>query len=168
MKAWLLTIVAILIVLLQISFIPALRPLGVVPNIALVMIALVGLYGTASLALVLAISGGLALDLVSGANFGLYVGLFMVVALAAGYIHRAGLNWSGYVMALGLVSVATLVQNLVILGGLVRVANGWPVGHLLFQMGLEIILNCFAVLGLRPLIRWLMPADQSGLMVSGL
>ncbi|MBW4061849.1 hypothetical protein HJC99_04745 [Candidatus Saccharibacteria bacterium] len=165
MKPLMLSGVAVVIFMLQLSFIPALRPFGVVPNAGLVLVALVGLYGTASLALIIAVAGGLTLDLVSGANFGLYVALFTVVALAAGYIHRAGLNWVGPSMAIGLVIVATLVQNFIILGGLLRVTSSWPLGYVLGQTGLELILNTFLVLVLRPLVQWLLPTGRGELEI---
>jgi rod shape-determining protein MreD len=165
MKSALLNLLAIIIFVLQISFIPALRPFGVVPDVGLVIVGLVGLYATASDALILAVIGGLILDLVSGTNFGLYVALYTVIALAAGYIHRAGLNWAGPLMAMSLVLVATLIQNIVILGGLVRTAAVWPMGHILAQLVTEIILNIIIVLALRPLVQWLSPKMTSEIEV---
>ena len=165
MKASLLAVLAAVLFILQISFVPALRPFGVVPNVVLALVALVGLYGTSSLALILAVTGGLTLDLVSGADFGLYVGLFSVVALTAGYIHRAGLNWVGPTMVIGLVTVATMVQDVMILGGLVRVAGSWPIGHLAMSLILEILLNSFVATSLRPLVRWLLPASTGELEI---
>lgn len=164
MKSILLGLLTIIIFTLQLSFIPALRPFGVVPDVGLALVALVGLFGTASLALIVAIGGGLALDLASGTDFGLYVGLFALVALAAGFVHRAGLDSAGLLAAGVLVMVATLAGDVVILGGLVRVVSGWPVGHLLSQILIEMALNVAAMVLLRPIVRWLRPPDASQVM----
>jgi hypothetical protein len=161
MKGVALIVLSMLVFVLQLSFIPALRPLGVVPDLGLALVALVGLYGSASMALLLAVCGGLALDLVSGGDFGLYVGLFTVVALTAGFVHRAGFGLGETVMSLALVLAGTLLQDLVVLGGLVRVAVSWPIRQLLLDLSYEMVLNALFVLLLRPLVAWLIPPTST-------
>ncbi len=142
-------------ILLQMSWLPALRPLGVVPNLALVWVALVGLEGTASVTMVVAVAGGFALDLASGANFGLWTGVLVLVALTMGLLHRAGVELGGGVVALVMVAVGTLLMTLVILAGLVNVTSHWPVAALSARFGLELLLNLLLTVTLRPLARWL-------------
>jgi hypothetical protein len=148
----------LLVLALQVAFMPALRPLGVVPNMALVLVALVGLTGTASLALGVALVGGLLLDMTSGADFGLRTGLLVLVALACGYVHRAGLHASGLVVALVVVAAGTFISDLAVLAGLIRTGLGyWPGGSLLGTMVLEIMLNLLITLALQPLVRLVTP-----------
>jgi Ca2+/Na+ antiporter len=154
MRWWFWLVVAAVLAV-QVAFIPALRPLGVVPNLALVLVVLVGLRGTASLALGVALAGGLLLDLTSGADFGLRLGLLVLVALATGFVHRAGLQASGTMLALAMVAAGTVVADLTVLAGLIRAGIGhWPVGSIMGTMLLEIMLNLSGTLALAPLIRW--------------
>jgi cell shape-determining protein MreD len=166
MKGMLLAVVAGLIFLLQLSFIPALRPFGVVPDLGLALVAVVGLYGTASSALTLALVGGLALDLASGSDFGLYIGLYMIVGLSAGFIHRAGLNGYGPFMGIGLVLGATLLQDIVILGGLARIARSWPLGQITAQLLVEMLINALLVALVQPILRLLLPDEANQVEVS--
>src|SRR5471032_2090666 len=115
-----LVVIAILAVLLQVSLLPALRPLGVVPNLMLVVVVLMGLEGTASVALVVAVVGGVAVDMASGANFGLWTGVLVLAALATGLIHRSGVELGGSVVAVILVTAGTILEAIVILLGLVN------------------------------------------------
>jgi cell shape-determining protein MreD len=142
------------VLVVQIGFMAALRPLGVVPNLVLVFVVLAGLLGTASRSLAAALVGGLLLDLTSGADFGLRLGLLVVLALATGLVHRAGLNVSGVTMALALVALATFIADAAVLAGLAGAISNWPLGHIVADMGLEIMLNLGLTLGLRPLVAW--------------
>jgi cell shape-determining protein MreD len=164
MKRAILAVLAVIIFVLQLSFIPALRPFGVVPNLGIALIALVGLYGTASLSLTMAIIGGLALDLASGSDFGLYVGLFVLVGLVAGYIYRAGFDSAAVLAGLVLVIGATLAESAVVLGGLLHAATGWPLGTLAREIGVELALNTGIFIMLNPIIHWLLPDDTSAVM----
>jgi hypothetical protein len=157
-----LIVLAVAGVVLQLSLLPALRPLGVVPNLALVVVVLVGLEGTASLALVIAVAGGLALDLASGANFGLWTGLLVSMALAAGLIHRAGIELAGPTVAAVMVTLGTLVMSVAVLSGLVRVVTDWPVGALVGRFTTELVLNLILTVALRPLVRLVVPDPRAG------
>ncbi|HSX02076.1 MAG TPA: hypothetical protein VLI05_02045 [Candidatus Saccharimonadia bacterium] len=164
MRLWRLYLVTILVLILQIGFIPALRPFGVVPDLALALVVSVGLAGTASAALAVAVAGGLLLDLTSGADFGLRLGLFALVALVTGLVHRAGLNLMGPVVALALVAAATLLGDLVVLANIAGTVGAWPIGELLRRLTVEIMLNLGLTLLLRPLVNWAVASD--GGMVS--
>ena len=61
MRRWRLALVAAVLVVMQVGYLAAWRPLGVVPALVLVLVVLVGLGGTASEALAVALIGGLAL-----------------------------------------------------------------------------------------------------------
>jgi rod shape-determining protein MreD len=153
---------AVVGVILQLSLLPALRPLGVVPNLALVLVVLVGLEGTASQALVIAVAGGLALDLASGANFGLWTGVLVLAALAAGLVHRAGIELAGATVAAVMVAMGTMVMTAAILSGLVRSVTDWPVGMLMGRFATELVLNLILTVALRPLVLLVVPDPRAG------
>jgi len=153
MKRLALIALTIVAVVLQIGLLPALRPLGVVPNIMLVLVVLVGLEGTASAALTMAVVTGLAVDLASGANFGLWTGTLVLAALAAGLIHRAGIELGGPLVAIVMVTVGTLVMTLIILAGLVNVVSYWPVGSISARLAIELVLNLLGTVALRPVVQ---------------
>jgi hypothetical protein len=155
-----LILLAAVCVLLQTSLLPALRPFGVVPNLALAMVVLVGLEGTASMALTIAVLGGFALDLASGTNFGLWTGVLTLAALVAGLLHRAGIELGGGLIATAMVTVGTLVTTAVVLVGLANTVMHWPIGWILGRLAIELVLNLILTLLLRPVVRWLMPTSQ--------
>jgi cell shape-determining protein MreD len=157
-----LIVVAVACVLLQLSLLPALRPLGVVPNLALVLVVLLGLEGTASIALVCAVAGGLALDLASAANFGLWTAVLVVAALATGLIHRAGIELGGLVVPVVMVVAGTVVMTAVILVGLINDIPGWPVGVVAGRLVSELVLNLVLTVLLRPLVRLVVPNARAG------
>ncbi len=109
MRNVLLAVVVVVAIFLQISFLPALRPFGVVPDIMLPIVVFVGLYGQASTALVVALAGGISMDLASSGDFGLWTGTFVVAAIVCGYVHRAGVELIAPV-AVVMVTVATVVM----------------------------------------------------------
>jgi rod shape-determining protein MreD len=154
-------------IVLQLSFLPALRPFGVVPDLLLAIVVLAGLEGTASLALITAVAGGLAMDLASGANFGMWTGILLLAALATGLVHRAGLELGSGVVAVVLVAAGTLLSALVILLGLVSVTSHWPVAALVGNITAELVLNLILTIGLQPLVRWAVPGEQPGVIPVG-
>jgi rod shape-determining protein MreD len=142
-------------ILLQLSWLPALRPLGVVPDLALVLVVLVGLEGTASQALLVAVAGGLLMDLASSAGFGLWTGVLVVVALVTGLLQRAGVELESMMWSLALVAAGTLVANVVILVGIADSVARWQWGTVAWRLVVQLGLNLVLVVCLRPLVRWL-------------
>jgi rod shape-determining protein MreD len=155
-----LALVSLAVLLLQVGLLPALRPFGVVPNLALVWIVLIGLEGSASLALIYAVVIGVSLDVASGASFGLWTGMLVLAALAAGVVHRAGIELTGSLVAAVMVAVGTVLTTVVILGGLVNSITHWPWGLILVRLVMQLVLNLILTVGLRPLARWLVGATD--------
>ena len=153
MKRAALVVIVVLALVAQLSLLPALRPLGVVPNVMLALVVLVGLEGTASLALLAAVTGGLAVDLASGTNFGLWSGVLVLAALVTGMVHRAGIELQGPVVALVMVAAGTLLMTLMILAGVANAVSYWPVGNLAERFFAELVLNLLLTVALRPLVR---------------
>jgi len=145
-----------LAVILQVSFLPAIRLFGVVPNVALVAMVLVSLNVVTSEALSVAALSGLVLDLASGSNFGLWTGVMVLIALAVGVMHRAGLELDRVFVAFGLVAVGTLVITSVIWTALVPSVAHWPVADLAGRLTIELVINLVLTMMLRPLVRLLL------------
>jgi rod shape-determining protein MreD len=149
-----------LCVVLQVSFLPALRPLGVVPNLMLPLVVLMGLEGTASLAVAAAVIGGVLVDLASGANFGLWTAVLVLAAVVTGLVHRAGFELVT-TAATAIVAAGTLLMALVVLSGLAPVVSHWPWGGLLLMVATELVLNLILTIVLRPLVRMLAGGVQA-------
>ena len=167
MKRVLVTMMALMGVVAQMSLLPALRPFGVVPNVVLVLVVLVGLEGPASLTLVIAVLGGLALDLASGANFGLWMGVLVLAALAAGLLRRAGVELAGGTVAGVMVVAGTVLMAVVVLVGLAPTAISWPAGLLVGRLFTELVLNLLLIVILRPLVRRVVPSASPDEMAAG-
>jgi hypothetical protein len=167
MKRFGLILLAVVSLLMQIALLPALRPFGVVPNLMLVLVVLVGLEGTASAALAIAVAGGVALDLASAANFGLWTGVLVLASLVAGLLHRAGLELRGPAVAIVIVAAGTVLEAAIILLGLVNVVSHWPVESLLLRLAGELVINLGLTVCLRPVVRLVVPSPDPGVAVVG-
>jgi rod shape-determining protein MreD len=152
-----LVVLSAMVLLVQVSLLPALRPLGVVPDLALVFVVLVGLESTASAAVVLAVVMGLALDLSSGANLGMWTGILVLVALVTGLLHRGGVETGGPLVPVVIITIATLLVPLIVLTALVPVVPHWPVGLLAGRVACEIMLNLILMILVRPVVRRVVP-----------
>ncbi len=160
---------AILIALaaiLQVSLLPALRPLGVVPDLTLVVVVLVSLWLATSESLIAAALSGLLLDIASGSNFGLWTGIMTLSALGIGVMHRAGIETDRVFVALVVVTAGTIVTTVVIWVALVPSVNHWPLGVLVGRLIIELVINLILTMVLRPAVRLLLhgssPQTSSG------
>jgi cell shape-determining protein MreD len=165
-RVWLVLLMG-LTILLQVSLLPALRPFGVVPNVALVMVVLVGLEGTASTAVAAAVVCGVALDLSSGANLGLWTGLLVLAAIVTGMLHRAGIETDRLLVPVAMVTVGSMIMPLVILTGLANVVQHWPFGALAGRFAIELVLNLAIMMVLKPVVRRVVPNSPAELPAAG-
>lgn len=90
MRIYGLVAILIAVLVLQVSFLPALRPFGIVPNLALIVISAAALRGPLVSAMVLALAAGFVLDLASGSDFGLKTGLLAFTVLICAFVVRSG------------------------------------------------------------------------------
>ena len=141
-------------VILQMSLLPAFRPLGVVPNLVLVMVVLISLHAATSQALLGAILSGFVIDLANGTSFGLWMGVLMLVALIVGLMHRAGLELASGVAASILVTGGTLVMTGVIWMSLFANIGVRVPLSLVRSLAFELVLNLILVMLLRRFVRW--------------
>ncbi|GAC1369468.1 MAG: hypothetical protein NVSMB39_1310 [Candidatus Saccharimonadales bacterium] len=155
MKRAALIFVMTLAVALQVSFVPGLRPFGVVPNLVLIVLVLSAVMVVTSEALIAAAVSGLLLDLVSGANFGLWTGVLMLTALVVGVMRRAGIELDGFIVAVGLVAAATIVMAVVIWLTFAPHAVRWFAAEAAGRLLVELVVNLSLTLLLRAPIRWM-------------
>lgn len=146
----------VLAVAAQISLLPTLRPLGVVPNLVLVMMVLVAVAMPTSEALIIAVVSGLILDLASGEHFGLWMGVMILITLVAGMLHRTGVELDRTWVALALVSGGTVCMSVAIWFGLAKFFSGPHLIGLAGRMSLELVLNLGLTVVFIPLAQWLL------------
>lgn len=155
------TLVALSVVL-QVSLLPAFRPLGVVPNLALVMVVLVALKLATSEALIAATAAGLALDVAGGANFGLWTGTLMLATLVIGMVHRAGIELDRAFVAPVLVMAGTVVLTSVIWLGLLTGGQHLAPGFVL-KLVVELVINLTLTVVLSPVVRVVSGGVRTGM-----
>jgi len=153
MKPYKLTILIIVVLMLQVGFLPAWHPLGVVPDLLLAVVICLALYTTATEALICAMVVGLALDLSSGADFGLRLGFYTVVALGVSLLHRAGLALDSLPWRLGLAAILVILANLVILIGLFFHGASLPGGIVLYRLSVSVVLELVLIMIVGPIVR---------------
>ena len=144
-----------LAVILQVSLLPALRPFGVVPNLALVVVVLVSMQMVTSEAVIAAAVSGLVLDLDSGSNFGLWTGVMVLSVLAVAMVQRAGIELDRAFVAPVLVSAGTLVISVVIWVSLIPSVSSLPIGNLGGRLAIELVINLVLTMVMRPVVRML-------------
>lgn len=150
---------------LQGAWLPLVRPLGVVPNLALVVAVLIALENRAMTALVMGIGLGLGLDLISGSNFGVWTGTLVLEVLVAALVRRSGIETAGWLVPAVMVLVGTITTMILVLAALIGSAVTWTPLNLLGRLCLEILLNLGLIGLVRPVIRRVAkPAlgDESG------
>lgn len=148
-------------VVLQMSLLPGLRPFGVVPNLVLVVIVLASLYVVTSEALAAAAMSGLILDLVSNVNFGLWTGVLMLTVIVVGLMRRSGIELDGLMMAVGLVSAATIVIALVIWATFIGKAANLAFSDVAGRLLIELVINLGLMMVLMVPIRWLLRGGRT-------
>ncbi|HSH31761.1 MAG TPA: hypothetical protein VK963_03805 [Candidatus Saccharimonadales bacterium] len=146
MRVVTLALVVLLSVWLQVSFLGAARPLGVLPNLLLVVVIYAGLAATATEAVAMALGGGILLDVVSGTDFGLRMGFYSLLALVIIMIKRAGANFDNIGLVLLSTIGGTVAYNAAVITGLMLAGASLPVSVGAVRVGLETVINLILVL----------------------
>jgi rod shape-determining protein MreD len=139
LKAALTFILVIVTGLLQVSLFGHWRPLGVEPNLMLLIVVLFGLLTQATSTLGVAIAGGLLLDLTSGPDFGLRTAFFTALALTVIAARQFGLHADSFISAAAMVLGGTILFNLAIVLSSHAIMTDWT--FVSVRIGREIILN---------------------------
>lgn len=101
-------VVAAIVALLQISFLPAFSFGGAVPNLVLVAVVGATVWWSASEALLLAVMAGAIMDLAGGGMFGLALSSLVLLTLGLVALRQLGVDGSEIIVRLGLVVLASL------------------------------------------------------------
>ncbi len=155
MKWWISWPLVLICFTLQVSFLAALRPFGVVPNLILVALLAVGAWQRASVSVAQAVVVGLLTDLVSGADFGLRTAFFTLAALSLVALRQFGFELERLSLTLTWLVIATLLFNTSILAGvwLRHGLIGW--GTALARGLVEALINIILAVLLITLVRWI-------------
>lgn len=132
--------IAFVVSVLQVSLLSSLRLDGVVPNLALVVVVCMTVWGSASEALSAAIITGLMMDMAGSGTFGLATSSLVLIALAMVALRQLGLDGQSLAMRIVLVVGASLTWSLIHvaavgMGSFAMLAT-WRV------VMLELMLNC--------------------------
>ncbi len=125
MKVFLTVVLVFFVAAVQVTVFGQWRPFGVMPNLMLILVICLSLWGSASIALAGTILGGLTLDLASGADFGLRTAFYTVVALAVIAARQLGLHSDSMLSAVVLVMLSTLLFDLAVLSTVPKVKIDW-------------------------------------------
>lgn len=148
MKFILLALGTIVAASAQVTFLAALRPWGVVPNLLLVAALVAAVYLETSSAVVMALAGGLMADLASGSDFGLRMGAYGLMVLATVAVRRGGLELRRFGLLAGAVIVASISFDCFVLASLwLAGGRGFDLGVIGGRMALGAAIN-LALLGL--------------------
>ncbi len=138
----------VLTVWLGVSFLGAWRPLGVVPDLFLVVLVVAASSKIhASELMSMAIGGGFLLDYVSGIDFGLRIAFFCFIALLMVIIRRTGADFERLSTKLVAVLGFTVLYDAVILVPLLWLKNSISLSTVLNRVGMQLVLNA-VLLGL--------------------
>ena len=148
-----LALVVLMTVWLQAGFLAGWRPLGVVPNLMVIIVVYAGLMASPLEAVVLGLSGGIMLDFYSGADFGLRTAFYSMLAVAVAVVHRAGAESSSQGMAVVLVAGASVMFNLAVMATLAGADTLHHLPSMLEAVGVETVINVFLAIILGPLLR---------------
>lgn len=165
MKQYQLVLLVIIVTALQVGFLPALRPYGVIPDLLAVVIVALGLMTTASQTLICAMAVGLALDLSSASSFGLHLGVYTVTALAVSLLARYGIAYDTVAWQVGLSTLVIVAAHLTILGDLALHGVALPFGYVEGHIAFGVLWGLVLMLGVLPLMRRLVVRES--MIVSG-
>lgn len=132
-------VVALLAGLLQVSLMGALRIGGAVPNLALVALVCVTVWGTASGAIVTAIIAGLIMDTAGSGIFGLATSSLVVISLALVAVRQSGVDGQALPIRFTLVAGASLAWSFIHVASLGVASFAYTATWQL--LGLEVALN---------------------------
>lgn len=126
--------------ILQVSFVGSLRIGGIVPNLVLVLIVGLVVWGAASEALMAAVLAGLIMDISGAGIFGLATSSLVVISLGLVALRQLGMDGHAWPARLGLVTVATIAWwfiHIAAIGinGFIMIAS-WRI------LAIEVVVNC--------------------------
>lgn len=162
MRTFLRFAIIVIAALLQTSLLPYLRPFGVIPNLVLIVVILAALTTTASRSIVMAVIGGITLDLVSGAAPGLATFSLVTVALLAILARRYGLEVDSVIGLSVLIIAGTILVDGLQIAWLRLDGGVFSVGAVTWLVAREALVNTIIALLLRwGLVRFNAPSSRA-------
>ena len=144
MKALAGFVAVVLAAWLQVSWFGHMRPLGVMPNLVLILVVLWGLWFSATSTVAAALFGGLLLDMAAGdGTFGLRMAFFVMVALAIIAGRQFGIRSDSLLTALIAVGLGTVVYNCVILSTIGMPLEASVLSRIVRELGVNLVLTWF-------------------------
>lgn len=162
-----LSVIAALAVIVQITYLAGWRPLGVVPNLALIVVTSLSLNASSSEALWVALGSGVVLDLASGTDFGLKTAVLVVVTLFISWLRRGGTNLDSWWLELILVAGGSVLAAVSVLAALAVAHAAVPLGPAARILAVETGANVIIAAVIRPVLIWLVRQPVSTLLVRG-
>ncbi len=124
MNAYLIWFILVVLALFQSTVMPRITIMGIHPDLILMVVISWSLLRGAEEGMLLAVIGGVPLDLISEATFGIHTLALLFTAFVSGFGQRTVFR-SEVLMPILAIPIATLVYELIILSGLFL--TGWPV-----------------------------------------
>lgn len=150
MKIYLLVAILVVVLVLQVSFLPALRPFGIVPNVALIVVAAAALRGPLVSAMVLALGAGFILDLSSGSDFGLKTGVLAFTVLICAFVVRSGFQLGVRSQLLTVVLIISTLMPLIVVPGLLFAGGRVDLATVISRWLTTLVLNSVLALVVGP------------------
>lgn len=141
---------------LQTSFFGAFPLMGVIPNVLLVLVIYAGLIGRTSDAVIMALVGGLLLDMASGPDFGLRMGFYVLSALLIAVLKQAGTDFENTPMVLAATLAGTVMYDVMAISSLLLKATVIPWPTVMRLTLVEVAVNSLLVVALRWPLGWLL------------
>lgn len=148
-----LILIAILIYILQANFFSWFNIAGVMPNLFILFILLIGLFGTRTMGTIYGLIVGLLLDLVIGTKVGIYsIGLGLIGFLAA--IFDKNFSKDSRITIIVMVVVATIIfEALIYLLNYIFIATSLEIINFIKILSIEVIFNLILTIIIYPLIQ---------------
>ena len=142
-------LITLLVVWLQLATLPAVRPLGVVPNLALVVVILLAIRMPVVTGLTMAVVIGWLLDVGAGSDYGLRLTFYSMMLILAVFLRQLGSDLENVSLQASLVVAGTVLLNLAILVNLAFQHATLPLGYVGLKLFTEVILNLALLLPVR-------------------
>lgn len=156
---------ALVVVWLQLAFLPLVGLWGVVPNLAMVVVIVLAARVPAGTSLLIAATIGWLLDVGAGSDYGLRTAFYVLVALVTVTLSRMGSDLDNLSLVASLVAGATIIYNLAILANLAFLQVSIPAGYVSAHIVAEVMMNLIMLIPVRWLIGKVIGRKSSDIVV---
>lgn len=148
-----LIVTAILIYFLQANFFSWFNIAGIMPNLFIILILFIGLFGTKTMGTIYGLIIGLLLDLILGTKIGIYsIGLGLIGFLAAIFDKNFSKDSRMTIMVMGIVATV-IFEVLCYILNYIFIATNIEILNFLKILAIEIVYNLLLTIIIYPLIQ---------------